>query len=205
MVGRTVNTRQVKAELRQRISALRDALPEDERAERSRLIARRVLLLPGWQRARSRLVFASFRSEVRTELLMQDTLKRRARLVLPRVVAVEQPLALHEVHDPQRDLAPGWCGIPEPMPERCPEVSVFDVDFIVVPGLVFDRSGGRLGWGAGFFDWVLGNRPDLIHSNAVAAVAFDLQLVEQVPMEPWDVRVPLIVTETELIRVPLEK
>lgn len=181
--------------------ALRDALPEAEHTERSRQITRRVMRLPGYRRSRSRLLFASFRSEVRTEALVRDTLRCGARLVLPRVVGMEEPLALHEVRDPQRDLAPGWCGIPEPVPERCPELSVYDVDFILVPGLAFDRAGGRLGWGAGFFDWVLGHRPDLIDSGAVAAVAFDLQVVEEVPMQPWDVRVPTIVTDNGLIRV----
>lgn len=201
MVRRTVNTVEAKSELRQRMCALRDALPEAEHAESSRRIAQRVLLLPAWRRSRSRLLYASYRSEVCTELLMRDTLRRRARLVLPRVVGVEEPLALHEVSDPQLELAPGWCGIPEPIPDRCPEVSVYDVDFILVPGLAFDRSGGRLGWGAGYFDWVLSHRRDLMDSGAVVAVAFELQVVDEVPMEPWDVRVPVIVTENRLIRV----
>ena len=195
-----MNAADAKRELRRRISRLRDALPGEEIEERSRLIARHLYLLPGYRRSRSRLLFASFRSEVRTEALMQETLKRGGRLVLPRVAGWEEPLALHQVCDPERDLALGAFGIPEPIPGHCPELSVYDIDFVLVPGLAFDRQGGRLGWGGGFFDWVLSHRPDLVASQAAVAVAFDLQIVDEVPMQPWDVRVPIIVTESGVIR-----
>lgn len=205
MVGRTVNAGDAKRELRDQMCAARDALPAEEHAERSRLIARRVMRLPGYRRARSRLLFASFRSEVRTEALIGDTLKRGVRLVLPRVVGREEPLALHEVRDPEHDLAPGWCGIPEPVPERCPELSVYEVDFILVPGLAFDRAGGRLGWGGGFFDWVLNLRHDLMDTGAAIAVAFEMQILERVPMQAWDVPVNLIVTENAIIETEADR
>ena len=200
MAQRAVNTADRKCQLRARVQSLRDALPPEEIEARSEAIVRRVRELPGYRWSRSRLLFASFRSEVRTAALVRDTLRRGGRLVLPRVVGIEEPLALHQVLDPGADLRPGWCEIPEPIPERCPELSVFDVDFILVPGLAFDREGGRLGYGAGFFDWVLSNRQDLVSSGAAVAVAFSLQLVDEVPMQSWDVHVPMIVTEDGLIK-----
>jgi 5-formyltetrahydrofolate cyclo-ligase len=115
------------------------------------------------------------------------------------VKGLEETLALHAVSDPERDLAPGCFGIDEPICERCPERSLADVDFVLVPGLAFDRLGGRLGYGGGFFDYILNVRTDLIESGAVVAVAFGLQIVDRVPLAGWDMRVPLIVTEDEMI------
>jgi 5-formyltetrahydrofolate cyclo-ligase len=73
------------------------------------------------------------------------------------------------------------------------------VDFVLVPGLAFDRTGGRLGYGGGFFDYILNVRTDLVESGAAVAVAFSCQIVERVPTAGWDVRVPMIATEDELI------
>lgn len=188
-----------KAALRRRMRRRRDALRNGEQERRSDAIARRVMALPGYRRARSRLLFRSFGGEVLTDRLIRETLKSRAELVLPRVKGLEETLALHAVRDPETDLAPGCFGIEEPIRERCPERSLYDVEFVLVPGLAFDRRGGRLGYGGGFFDYILNMRSDLADSAAVVAVAFSLQIVEEVPQASWDVRVPLIATEDELI------
>ncbi len=174
-------------------------MPPDVRAELSTEIARRVMRLSSYRRARERLLFVSFGSEVDTSLLIADTLRSRARLVLPRVQGREEALALHEVSDPATQVAPGWGGIPEPVAGNCPERSIYDVDFILVPGLAFDRLGGRLGYGGGYFDYLLNLRGDLVETGAVVAVAFSAQIVDEVPREAWDVRVPVIVTEHEVI------
>lgn len=188
-----------KDALRERMLALRRSLSEEEAERASEEITRRVRSLGSYERARTRLLFASFRGEVSTEALIRDTLKSRARLVLPRVVGMEEALALHEVRDPETELCDGAFGIREPKPEVCPEVSVYDIDFVLVPGLAFDRRGGRLGYGGGFFDYILGLRHDLTENGAAVAVAFSVQIVDEVPRESWDVPVPLIATEDELI------
>ncbi len=187
--------------MRARVQGLRDALRDGERERLSEQIVRRVRKLPGYKRSRSRLLFSSFRSEVLTEALIADTLKHGARLLLPRVVDYEEPLALHEVTDPARDLAPGAFGILEPVAGRCPERSVYEMDFVLVPGLAFDRTGGRLGYGGGFFDWVLSHRHDLVDGDAAVAVGFGLQIVAAVPMQAWDVPVSAVVTENEVIQI----
>ncbi|MBD3291734.1 MAG: 5-formyltetrahydrofolate cyclo-ligase [Armatimonadia bacterium] len=188
-----------KAALRRRARRRRDALVNGELERRSEQIARRVMGLSGWQRARSRLLFRSFGSEVLTDQLIDQTLGSGVELVLPRVKGLEETLALHAVADPECDLAPGCFGIDEPICDRCPERSLYDVDFVLVPGLAFDRAGGRLGYGGGFFDYILNVRTDLVESGAVVAVAFSCQVVEEVPTAGWDVRVPMIATEDELI------
>ncbi len=188
-----------KSALRRRMSALRDAIDEAERRQASEAIARRVMALSAWGRARSRLLFRSVGSEVLTDRLIANTLKARAELILPRVKGPEEPMAFHVVRDLEQDLTPGFAGIQEPIADRCPERSIYDLDFVLVPGLAFDRRGGRLGYGGGYFDYVLNLRTDLVESGSVVAVAYSAQIVETVPLEGWDVEVPLIATENELI------
>ncbi|MFP4248679.1 MAG: 5-formyltetrahydrofolate cyclo-ligase [Armatimonadota bacterium] len=188
-----------KAALRRRMRTRRDALSTEEREQRSREVMRRVVQMPAYKRSRSRLLFRSFGSEVRTDLLIEETLRSGAELILPRVKGIEESLALHAVADPVCDLAPGAFGIEEPIDGRCPERSLNELDFVLVPGLAFDRGGGRLGYGGGFFDYILNVRSDLIEDGAVVAVAFSCQMVDRVPRAGWDVRVPMIATEDELI------
>lgn len=188
-----------KRALRRRVLALRDALSDEEIHQRSAEIARRVAELECYRAARTRLLFASFGSEVRTDALLTETLASEARLILPRVARGRQDLALHEVADLQADLAPGTWGIPEPIAERCPEVALCEVDFILVPGVAFDRRGGRLGYGGGFYDRILRARQDLVDSGAAVAVAFASQIVDQVPRREGDVLVPFVVTEDEIV------
>ena len=195
-----MTTAQRKRALRAEVLARRDALSGDEIRERSLRIAERVTELLCYRAARTRLLFASFGSEVRTEALLAETAASEARLILPRVVHGRGDLALHEVRDLQVDLAPGAWGIPEPTPERCPEVSLSEVDFILAPGVAFDRQGGRLGYGGGFYDRILRERVDLVESSAAVAVTFALQVVGEAPRDERDVVVPVIVTEDEIIR-----
>jgi 5-formyltetrahydrofolate cyclo-ligase len=70
-----------------------------------------------------------------------------------------------------------------------------EIDFALVPGLGFDRRGGRLGYGGGFYDRLLAG----LRAFRVAA-AFSVQMIDAVPMAPHDQYVDLVVTESGLIR-----
>ena len=76
-------------------------------------------------------------------------------------------------------------------------------DLVLVPGLAFDRSGGRLGMGAGYYDRFLArwSNNQLLHTTAPAlwSLIYNWQLVEEVPMESHDLPVDVIVNEQELI------
>lgn len=140
--------------------------------------------------------YAGFDTEIDTAPFLAAILAQGKRLVLPRVVDAgsreRRHLVLHQVGDAERDTRPGRWGIREPDPGLCPEIDPLDVDFMLLPGVAFDRRGGRLGYGAGFYDRLLGaTRPDCVR----VAAAFSVQLVAQVPVEPHDQRVGRLVTE----------
>jgi 5-formyltetrahydrofolate cyclo-ligase len=156
--------------------------PEARQAQESGLLGR-LGTLTGFEAARSILLYATaFPEEIHTGPMLRRVLEDGKRLVLPTVDRVARRLRLFEVADIDRDLRPGVRGIPEPRPE-CREVGPEKVDWVLVPGLGFDRRGYRLGRGAGHYDRLLPTlRPDVLRW----ALILDTQWVEDLPIEPHD-------------------
>ena len=184
-------TAEAKTSLRQSALRRRAALPEAERARWSRRIVARILDLPPYERSSVVLAYASFGTEIGTGEFLKRVLGDGKNLILPRVERGR--LGLYEVGDLARDLAPGPWDIPEPIPDYCPVADPGSIDFALIPGVAFDGTGGRLGYGAGYYDRLLaGGLAD--HAPLVSG-AFEAQIVDRVPVDPHDVRVDLVVTE----------
>ena len=182
----------VKAELRRTVLARRDALDAGTRTALSATIFGKVLALDALGKAATVLAYCSFGSEPDTTGFLGAVLARGKRLVLPRVDRAARGLVLHRVRDPATQLRPGTWGIREPAPAACPPVEAREVEFILVPGVAFDAGGGRLGYGGGYYDRLIGSVPP---GSPLVAAAFEVQLVERVPMGSHDRRVDRIVTE----------
>ena len=190
--------RAAKRALRQRVLAARGALPEGVRAIASSVIAERFGRRPDFQAARAILVTLPFRNEWDTRLLVRAALDAGKTVAVPRVDGATRMLELYAIADPDRDAVSSPQGIPEPA-AHCLPVSRDAIDFVVIPGIAFDRDGGRLGYGGGFYDRLL---PLLSPSAPLVAGAFDLQIVPQVPVGPNDVGIDAIVTESRELSVP---
>lgn len=184
-----------KRTMREHILAARDALPAAERDEASRAIAARIAALPAFGRARCVLLTLSFRSEWDTRPLIDAALAAGKVVALPRVNGATRMLDLHAVADVARETTPGYRGIPEPRPEQ-PRVDLAAVDFVLVPGVAFDPTGRRLGYGGGYYDRLLAQ---LAPDAARIAGAFELQLVPQVPAAAHDLVVDAIATPVRLV------
>lgn len=180
-----------KRNLRSAVLGQRDALPADWRAQAGDSVSRKLLDIVEARAARVVLSYSSFRSEWSSLTFNRRILESGRELHLPRVDRAIRRLAIHRVTD-LAHLRPGTWQIPEPDPDLCPTLAALDrIDFVVVPGAAFDRSGARLGYGGGFYDRLL---VDLTGAFRAAA-AFSLQLVPEVPVEQHDQRVDQIVTE----------
>ncbi|MGA2254401.1 MAG: 5-formyltetrahydrofolate cyclo-ligase [Thermoguttaceae bacterium] len=169
----------------------------------SRLIFERLVLLPQYLSARTVLCYVSFRSEVSTHAFISRMWADGKQVVVPYCVAQHLELFCFSSFS---DLAPGTLGILEPKRELRgqdhQQTKVQDLDLLVIPGLAFDRHGGRLGYGKGYFDRLLsGARPDAL----LAAVAFECQLFDAVPVQPYDVRVDAVITEIDIYRRTLPR
>lgn len=191
------NVAESKAALRRRMLAARSALPPSARAEASAAVCAAAARLPEVAGARVVLGYAAFGTECRIDALLGELSRRSVGVLLPWVDGEE--LALARVRDLGIDLEPGWRGVREPAPVlRRRRARPDRVEAAIVPGLAFDRSGARLGYGGGHFDRLLARlRP----GTPVVGVAFSLQLVDSVPTHAHDRSVDILVTEREVHRV----
>ena len=187
----------MKQAIRKSIIALREQLPPDTRAAFSAAITERLLNLPEYQQADTVLGYMNFGAEFASEIWIQQVLADGKKLALPRVNRHTNQLDLYWVDDLENQLASGLWGIREPIVERCERLNTLnEVEFALLPGVAFTRSGARLGYGGGFYDKLLAH---MTHQPTLAAAAFALQIVEQIPQEATDVKVEWIITEQETI------
>ncbi len=188
----------MKARLRSEIAARRDQLGPEERAAIAAALTRQLVQLPQYAAARSVLATMAIGTEWSTRGFLDHALADGKVVVLPRITAPPRRLALHAVADLDRDLVPGIWAIPEPDPARCPALEVGSVDFALVPALAADAAGYRLGYGAGYFDRLLAGRGAKPFCVTALPAIF---VVENLPHEPHDIAVDLVVDE----RGPLRK
>jgi 5-formyltetrahydrofolate cyclo-ligase len=181
-----------KRTLRRHILAQRDGLNAETLGRRSAAIRQALEKVEAYQTAHTVHLFVPFGSEVDTRPILEDLWAREVRAVLPRVARGRQ--LEHLAVSSWDELEPGAYSIPEPV-SRCRAVDPSGVDLILVPGVAFDRKGGRLGYGGGYYDRFLEACP-----APRVALAFDLQMVDEVPREPHDLLVHEILTEKTTYR-----
>lgn len=173
--------------------AVRAALPDSACETRSREITTRVLALEELGRANTVLSFASIRNEVRTGPLTDAMRANEKRIAFPRVV--DEGLQLHLVVDSSAELVEGSFGVPEPR-NTAPVVDPGEVDFALIPALAVDPRGYRIGYGGGYYDRLM----PLMTRACTCVLAYDFQLIAEVPQLPLDVAADLVVTDARVIR-----
>ncbi len=186
-----------KSLIRKHILSLREQLSPDVRATHSAAITERLLQLPEYQQTNALLGYMNFGAEFESSIWVKQVLADGKRLALPKVNRQTNSLDLYWVDDLERQLVAGLWGILEPFAERCERLNTLnEVEFALLPGVAFTRSGARLGYGGGFYDKLLAQ---VAHRPTLVAAAFGLQVVESVPQEATDVKVEWVVTEREII------
>lgn len=186
--------KRAKRQIRRTVLEERDALPPGVRAEWGERIARRAVELPEIRDVRAVMLFSSFGSEVPTEPLIERLHERGIIVALPRIEAGELVPVAYTPGDPVRTAS---FGALEPIGSNGLEPASLDV--VGVPGVAFDRLGGRVGYGGGFYDRFLRGL-----SAFRVGLAFGLQVVEEpLPAGRFDLPVRAIVTEEETIRPDL--
>jgi 5-formyltetrahydrofolate cyclo-ligase len=156
-----------------------------------------VLHLHEYVRARGIACYVSKDSEVDTRPLIRKALDNNKRVLVPVVKKGDIDLFFSEIKDLGKELAPGSFNIPEPKLEYLRPESLDAIDLMFVPGIVWDKEGYRLGWGRGYFDRVLKTLPE--HMRSIG-LSFNLQLVNRVPRDQFDLPVNTVVTESRVVR-----
>lgn len=180
---------------RRTVLSLRDKMPEVARAAASIQIADATdsllaALAPGSIVA----LYAPKGTEVDTSRIDTVARNRGLRVVYPRIVDGDRRLAFHEISP--SDLVSSRFGLLEPRGDA-PSVDTQAIAAFVIPGLAFDRAGGRIGWGRGYYDATLA----LADAGALRiGIAFECQLVDEVPRDPHDALLHHVVTESAVYR-----
>ncbi len=184
-------------QLRQHKLAIRDNLSPRLREKMSRSIKHLLLSHPAVTAADHLFMYVHFRSEVSTLPLLETLLSQGKGVSVPLTQLDTSCLLAVGITDPVKQLAPGCYGIPEPTPEQVAAATVDPgkINTVLVPGSVFDRLGGRLGYGGGFYDrFLTQSAPDAVR----VGLAFEDQLTDAVPMQPHDQFMDMLVTEKRI-------
>ena len=186
----TVDTR--KSEIRREAVARRDVLPATERAAAAATIAARPLpvAVPAGAVVSG---FSPLKSEINPVPLMRVFADAGARLALPVVAGRGKPLVMRSWTFGEPLVAGVW-GIREP-PATAPEVFP---DILIVPMLAFDRTGHRIGYGAGYYDMTIARLRGMKQVIALG-IAYAAQEIAQIPTTPRDARLDFVLTERETI------
>ncbi|HOL13140.1 MAG TPA: 5-formyltetrahydrofolate cyclo-ligase [Bacillota bacterium] len=176
-----------KNALRRKILQDKKNLPQGIIRQASDIIQKALTFLPEFREANNILTYSSLPWEVDTEFVWEY--KNTKNLIFPKVDVEKKVLRLFHVHS-KEDLMPGVKGILEPVGgvEVDPEVP----DFIIVPGVAFDRRGNRLGHGAGYYDKLLKHSLGLKVGVVLERYCFNENII---PVEAHDVPVDAVITE----------
>lgn len=145
-----------------------------------------------WRSAARIALFAPRADEVDTAALWAIARRDGKPVLLPRTTE-QGSLEFAEVAGPE-GLLPGRFGILEP-PRALPAARLGADDLVLLPGLAFDRWGGRLGRGGGYYDRAFAGAPHDAGRPVLVGVGFSFQLVDRVPMTALDVRLDGVVSE----------
>ena len=177
-----------KGSLRKALLEKRRNIPRRSRHVKSRHILRTLSQEPVFRRAEHVALYYGIAPEVETRPFLEKVLKDK-KIYLPRI-GPKKSMALCRVRSLSRDLKKGAYNIKEPR-AFCKKRPARQMDMIIVPGVAFDKSGGRLGRGGGYYDRFLRNARKVIK----VGLCFREQIVKKVPMMMHDVKMDRVITD----------
>lgn len=190
-----LSTAEEKQALRRQVRERLSQLTEAERFASDEALFARFLALPEVERAQTIFAFLGVPGrEPDTRRLVEELHRRGKRVGLPRMLPHRQMEV--RAYAPDIPMVQAAFGIWEPG-EACPLLDKSVIDLALIPGLCFDRQGGRLGFGGGYYDrWLAG------FSGLRVALCREPVLQDALPLEPHDLRVARVVTESDCLSCP---
>lgn len=180
--------------IRNQVKEALESLTDEQYIQASQQIAEHLIASSDWKASDVVALTISRGREVNTVQIIQLAWEQGKRVAVPRADFIEKTMTFYEIKN-FAELEEGDYGLREPVPDVCPVVSFDELDLIIVPGLAFDKDGGRLGFGGGFYDRFLPK----VRVKTIA-LAFSCQLVPLVPTEEHDQKVDDIISPTGFVR-----
>ncbi len=181
-----------KDELRRRYLYLRDSISKEQRLMLSKIIQERLLSLNEFKASNIVGCYSAIGSEVDTTIIASHTLIQGKVLAYPKVLN-NGVMEFRAVRDIASDLALGKYNILEPL-ESC---ELVEPDLLILPGIVWDEHGYRIGYGKGYYDRYVNSRLDA--KLTCIGLAYDMQVLSSIPYTLNDVKVDIIVTEKRIV------
>lgn len=182
--------------IRREILAKRAGLGKDGNISLSKKIITSLKNSDFYKNSKTIMTFISFGSEIDTHEFIKSSLSDGKRITVPVTFHESREMKPSQVLDFE-ELEPGYFNILTPKDEFIRYIDPMEIDLVIVPGAVFDKDGYRIGYGGGFYDRFLSSK---INKDAIKiGIAFDLQVIDNVPREEFDVPVDFILTEKGFI------
>ena len=177
-----------KKAIRNEILAIREALSKEEVQKKSQIICEQLMKMSCFEYAKWIYGYMPIRNEVNICPFLEYLMKKGKKIALPRVNG--DSMEFYQITSFE-DLEEGSFHIPEPKKE-CPKAEAGG--FILIPGVAFDREGGRIGYGKGYYDKYFSS-----HNQALIkiGIAYTIQLIEIVPTTPTDVKLDGLVYDED--------
>ncbi|MHA1229374.1 MAG: 5-formyltetrahydrofolate cyclo-ligase [Candidatus Helarchaeota archaeon] len=186
----------VKEKYRQYLKNIRNKLDNYSIEIKSDKIFEKIIVQPEYLNANKIIIYCSKEKEVQTEKIIKYSLSKGKKIIVPITNTQKRILEFSELKDFDKELQISTFNIPEPKKEYIRPFNINDADLIIVPGLGFDKSGVRIGYGHGYFDKAL----TLIKNSVpIFGLAFESQVVEKLPTLSHDIKVHRIITEERII------
>lgn len=179
-----------KRELRKKFIKLREDQSSLKKYRKDKKILQHLVSFKPFLLAKEFFTYVNYQGEVATDILIKKYFGKKT-IIVPRIKA--KRICLYELHDPH-EFEKGKFGIREP--KICMLKRKFDeIDVALIPGIAFDGTGHRIGFGGGYFDRFLKK----VHCTTIG-LAYEFQIIEKVPAEKYDAAVDYIVTEKRIIK-----
>lgn len=189
--------------IREKIRKIRESLGNPEIISKSRAVERNFFKLSELENVKHLLIYMAKDKEVQTKEIINHCLGGKINIYLPAVDSPGKRISFYRVTNIKNDLGKGAFGIFQP--RKSDKNMLKDlklIDLIVVPGFAFDKKGGRVGSGKGFYDKFLSTVPS---GKRLIALAFEYQVVDEITLFDHDVGVHKIVTEKRIISCKEDK
>ncbi|MCR8853170.1 5-formyltetrahydrofolate cyclo-ligase [Lysinibacillus fusiformis] len=183
-----------KTTLRNKVRETLAIMNEEVYIRQSKAVVQRVLQEPYIIEANTIGITISNQPEVDTILLIEELWQLGKKVAVPKCHPKTREMTFYAIES-FAQLETVYMHLREPIPERCELVDANEMDIILVPGVVFDRLGYRIGYGGGYYDRYILN----YKKGKLMSLLFEEQIVNRVPTEEHDCPVDIIVTPTERI------
>ena len=187
-----------KSLIRKEILDIRSKLGENQHKNMTKMVINRFMESEHYKKAKNIMIFISFKDEINTHEFIKMALKDNKNILIPITLPKTKKLKPSQLKDFD-ELELGFYDILTPREEFIRYVDPKDIDLIIVPGLAFDMDGNRIGFGGGYYDRFLST---LDHITKLS-IAFDFQVLDNIPNGPLDIPVDYIYTDKRTINCKL--